>query len=304
MFRVTLVVASCVFVACAPRPSEPDAGEPEVPERIRVRAATFNTERFFDTVCQSGSCASGDYEELPTQAAFEARVSQVAIAMNGFGADLISLQEIETQAVVDSLLPRVSTSTPYAVLGEIGGAATVDVAVFSKWPIERVVKHRDEVLIKPDGSRTSFSRELLEVHVTIEGKRVIFFSAHFRSKNNDDPGRRLAEAQATRRIMDAVAVQNPDALIILGGGLNDTPGSEPIVALEENGLLRAAADLPVADQGTYVYGGQSQAIDHLFQAGTQAAALVPRSARVWKQGSRGFAGSDHRALTADWEFEP
>lgn len=293
-----------MWLSCARQDPEPDAGEPETPELIRIRAATFNTERFFDTVCQSGNCASGDYEELPTQAVFDARVVQVATAMNGFGAGLISLQEIETQAVVDALLPRVMNSTPYAVLGEIGGTATVDVAIFSKWPIDKVVKHRDEVLIKPNGDRTSFSRELLEVHVTVEGRRVIFFSAHFRSKNNDDPGRRLAEAQATRRIVDAVALANQDALVILGGDLNDTPGSAPIDALEVNGLLRAAADLPVADQGTYVYGGQSQAIDHLFQAVTPAAALVPRSARVWKEGSRGFAGSDHRALTAEWEFEP
>lgn len=293
-----------MWLSCAPPVPAPEGGEPPTPEPLRIRAATFNTERFFDTVCQSGNCGAGAYEEVPTQAVFDARVIQVATAMNGFGAGLISLQEIETQAVVDALLPRVMNSTPYAVLGEIGGTATVDVAVFSKWPLDEVVKHRGEVLTRPDGSRTSFSRELLEVHVTVEGKRVIFFSAHFRSKNNDDPGRRLAEAQATRRIIDAAAAANPGALVILGGDLNDTPGSEPIDALEVDGLLRAAADLPVADQGTYVYGGQSQAIDHLFHAATSAAALVPRSARVWKEGSRGFAGSDHRALTAEWEFEP
>lgn len=79
------------------------------------------------------------------------------------------------------------------------------------------MKHRDLVLYRPDGSRTSFSRELLEVHTTVEGEaRVIFFSAHFRSKSNDDPGRRLAEARATRVILGDVATANPDALVVYG----------------------------------------------------------------------------------------
>ena len=101
----------------------------------------------------------------------------------------------------------------------------------------------DEVLTRPDGSTTTFSRELLEVHVTKAGRAIIFFAAHFRSKSNDDPGRRLAEAQATRRIVDAVAAANPRALVVLGGDLNDTPGSPPLDALTGNGgLLRAAAN--------------------------------------------------------------
>lgn len=293
-------------MACAPPAPGVDAGTEPPPEPLRVRAATFNTERFFDLVCESGSCGPGDYEALPTQAAFDARVAQVATAMNGFGADLITLQEIETQAVVDALLTRLGNSTPYAVLGEIGTPASVDVAVFSRTPIEQVVKHRDgEVLTRPDGTRTTFSRELLEVHVSVGGRRVIFFAAHFRSKNNDDPGRRIAEARATRRIVDAVAQQHPDALVLLGGDLNDTPGSIAIEALEENGgFARAAADLPAADQATYLFGGRGEAIDHLFQAVTPAAATRPRSAKVWKSGGRGFAGSDHFALSAEWEFEP
>lgn len=285
---------------------EVDAGvEPPLPDPVRVRAATFNTKLFFDTVCESGACGPGDFEQVPTTAAFDARVAEVATAVSGFGADLVALQELETQAVVDALVLRLGNSTPYAVLGEIGSAGSVDVAVFSRTPIEKVVKHRDLVLYRPDGSRTSFSRELLEVHTTVEGKRVIFFSAHFRSKSNDDPGRRLAEARATRVILGDVATANPDALVVLGGDLNDTPGSEPITALDSDGVLvRAAADLPVADQSTYIFGGRGEAIDHLFHALTPKTALVPRSARTWKTGSRGFAGSDHFALSAEFEFEP
>ncbi len=294
-----------VWWSCAP-PVEapPDAGVE--PPRLRVRAATFDTLRFFDTVCDTGACAAGDYEAQPTQERFDARAAQLANAIDGFGADLVSLQEVETQACLDALQVRLQRAMPHAVLGELGTPASVDVAIFSRTSLESVITHRAQTpLTRPDGTTTSFSRELLEVHTLVEGRRVILFAAHFRSKVNDDAGRRLAEAQATRRLVLAAAEAHPGALVLLGGDLNDTPGSAPLEALEEGGrLVRAAADLPVDEQVTWASGTLREAIDHLYQAVDDAVAPVPRSARSWKEGARGFAGSDHFALTAEWEFEP
>jgi len=136
-----------------------------------------------------------------------------------------------------------------------------------------------------------------------DGTEVVVFGAHFRSKSPpDDSGRRLAEAQVSRRIVTDVATALPAALVVMGGDLNDSPGSPPLDALTlDGGLLRVAADLPVADQATYVFNGRGEAIDHILQAVTPAGASVPGSARVWKD-TRGFSGSDHFALTADFEI--
>jgi endonuclease/exonuclease/phosphatase family metal-dependent hydrolase len=178
------------------------------------------------------------------------------------------------------------------------------VAILSKTPIDSVTGHRDlERLVRPDGSRTNFSREFLEAHVRAsDGTEVVLFAAHFRSKVMDDPGRRLAEAQVSRRIVTDVAAALPTALVLMAGDLNDGPGTPTLDALVANdGLLRAAADLPVANQVTYVFNGRGEAIDHILQAVTPAGTLVPRSAVVWKD-TRGFAGSDHFALTADFEI--
>lgn len=278
---------------------EGDAGRP----LRRVRVATFNTRLFFDTVCQSGACASTDFEQQSTQAAFDARATQLADAIAALDADLVALQELETQACLDALLARLTAKYPHGVLGEIGGAGSVDVALLSKTPLEGVKGYRASVALhRPDGSRTSFSRELLEGHARVEGREVVLFAAHFRSKSNDDPGRRLAEAQAARTIVAGVAAARPDALVLLAGDLNDTPGSPPLEALTaDGGLLRAAADLPEAEQGTYVWSGRAEAIDHVLQAVTPGGALVPRSARVWKDG-RGYGGSDHAALSAEFEL--
>lgn len=264
--------------------------------------ATFNTHLFFDTVCQSGACAPADFEQQSSQAEFDAKADRLAGAVVALDADVIALQELETQASLDALLSRVAFLYPHGVLGEIGTSGSVDVAILSRTPLEQVKGYRASTpLYRPDGTRTSFSRELLEGHVRVDGREVVLFAAHFRSKANDDPGRRLAEAQASRVLVTGVAGGLPDALVVLAGDLNDTPGSPPIDALTlDGGLVRAAADLPEADQATYVWNGRGEAIDHVLQAVTPACALVPRSAKSWRE-AYGFGGSDHYALTAEFE---
>jgi endonuclease/exonuclease/phosphatase family metal-dependent hydrolase len=153
----------------------------------------------------------------------------------------------------------------------------------------------------PDGTTTRFSRELLEVEIQSErGKDVILFAAHFRSKANDDPARRLAEAQTASRIVGERAARSPEALVVLGGDLNDTPGSPPLQALVvDGGLVRVADDLPDAAQATYTYQGHGEAIDHLLLAPSASVLRVPRSSRVWRDGN-GWGGSDHAALSSDF----
>ncbi len=275
----------------------------DAPGGLQVRAATFNVRRFFDTVCESGACEGGDYEALASPAVFEARADQIARAIRGLGADVVALEEVETQACLDALLARLADVLPHGVLGEIASPGSVDVAVLSRTPLERVTGHRAaEVLTRPDGTTTLFSRELLEVEVRIEGAPVVMFAAHFRSKVNDDPGRRLAEAQAARRLVLASAAVAPAALVVLGGDLNDVPGSLPLTALTgDGGLVRVADDLPEGEQATYMYAGRGQAIDHLLLAPSAAVVRVPRSARVWREDT-GYGGSDHYALTAEFRF--
>ncbi len=272
----------------------------------RVRVATFNVRRFFDTVCDSGSCDADDYEVQPTPSYFDARAAQLATAIRRLDADVVSLQEVETQACLDALLIQLADELPHGVLGEIGTAASVDVAILSRTPIEQVVGHRaDQPLTRPDGTLTTFSRELLEVHVHAgTGGKVVLVAAHFRSKSSDDPGRRLAEAQVSAVVVRDLAAAQPGALVVLGGDLNDTPGSAPLNALTvDGGLVRVADDLPVAAQATYEYNGQGQAIDHLLLAPTPVATRVPRSSRVW-QDDGGWGGSDHYALTSDFVVTP
>lgn len=272
-----------------------------------VRVAAFNVRRFFDTVCDTGSCGGTSFEELPSQAEFDAKVSQVAAGIQIIQPDVIALEEIENRKAFDALRDKLSAlglSFSIGQLGETGQPGSVDVAILSKGSLTEVKTHRDVPLKRPDGSSTSFTRELLEVRMTFESRTVVVFAAHFVAKVNDDPGRRLAEATATEQIVSATAKELPDVLVVLGGDLNDTPGSPPINALEaNNNLFRVASDRPLDKQATYTFQGADQAIDHIFVVSGQKARYVASSTTVYRDGKKGFASSDHGAIAADFSIK-
>jgi endonuclease/exonuclease/phosphatase family metal-dependent hydrolase len=139
----------------------------------------------------------------------------------------------------------------------------------------------------------------LEAHVETPIGEVVCFVAHLRSKVNDDPDRRLAEAMAARRLVNAAAAAYPTAIVLLGGDFNDVPGSPPLEALTENGgLLRVSADLQTSEIGTNRYGGNWIAIDHFFLARHYVGRAVPGSFEVFREATTGYAGSDHGAIRA------
>ena len=115
----------------------------------------------------------------------------------------------------------------------------------------------------------------------MKGHEVVVLAAHFRSKRRDDPDKRLAEARATHDILLRVAADHPEALVVLGGDLNDTPGSPPLDALlVGDGLKRVAADIPDDGDWTHSYKRRHQALDHLLWAPTPGGRYRAGSARV------------------------
>ncbi len=274
-----------------------------------LRVANFNVRRFFDAVCQSNDCTSPtSFEEVVTQAAFDARVAQLADAIAKIDPDIITLEEVETEGCLDALAAKLAANGktyPLVHLGETGSNGSVDVGILSRGTLGEIKTHRDTPLVEANGTKTTFTREFLEVRMTFGAQAVVMFGAHFRSKASDDPARRLAEAKAAQAIVAGVGAELPDALVILGGDLNDTPGSEPINAMDLGGaLVRVASDIPAAMQGTYFFQGTDQAIDHIYVVKAHASSYVPMSATVYRDSAKGgFGGSDHGALAADFSLD-
>lgn len=275
-------------------PTPPDLPPPG-PEDIVV--ATFNVRLFFDMVCDSGQCGGGAFEEVYSQAEFDYRADRIADAIDGMKADVVLLQEVESQACLDALtqrLPQFQT----AYLGETGFVSSIDTAILSSLPLIEIRSHGKAPIPLPDGGSTHFARDYLEAHLDAGGRRLIAFVAHFKSKNDDDPERRLAEATAARDLIDLAADNYPDALVLMGGDLNDVPESEPLQAIEAGGgTVRVAAELG-DDDWTYVYDGDTRALDHLYlSTRSGGGSFVKGTARVLRDaGADGWGGSDHAAV--------
>lgn len=317
-FTFASLVVLPLFLACSdqstPTPRPPTSSTPRdagssgggTEKSAGLRVATFNTHLFFDTTCDSGNCTSTDFEEVKTQAEFDEKVRLIAGGIERLDADVIALEEIESEASFDALTAKLAAdgfAYDVKVLGETGASGSLDVAILARNAKDVVIKtHREDKLTRADGTTTTFARELLEARLTFEAEglpsQVVFFAAHFRSKaGGDDPGRRLAEAQRAREIMLGVATELPDAYVVLGGDLNDEPGSPPLLALEEgSAIVSLTKDLAAA--GTFIFEGKPQQIDHLLATAKTAAHLVPGSAAVVKDTTKGLGGSDHAALEA------
>ncbi len=315
---LSFILALAVFQALSCRPGDvlpPGAGDADREEESAatdgdadrevpagaLRVATFNTHLFFDTVCQSGRCDIGDFEIVNSETDFRDKARKLADAVAGLNADVVLLQEVETEDCLDALNRALSSPYPVAEQGETGSAASIDTAVLARGRLLERRNHRGTPIEGPNGESLQFTREFLELHLEIGGGRVIAFDAHFKSKASDDPDRRLAEAMAAHDIVTARAREYPDALVVFGGDLNDTPGSAPLDALENSGrLLRVAGDLPDLEAATYDYRGRLQAIDHLFMARQAAGELVSGSVLSVRGPVFGYGGSDHAALRADF----
>lgn len=277
-----------------------DMGGEDMSAPAALTVASFNVRFLFDTTCDSGRCGSGQFEQLPSGGELEARIAQLQDAIRTLDADVIIFQEIETRELFDQLTSSFAQEYPTREFGETGGSASLDVGIISRWSFAEVRRHKaDTVLTTSEGARTSFARELLEVHVTRQGKRAIIFGAHLTSKSSDSTGeRREAEADKAAQIALASAGEFPGALVVVGGDLNDTPDSAPLMRMVTRGMTNTADGQPADTYFSYIYQGRRQVIDHLLFVPHDGVGYDRDAMTSFHDNGDGFAGSDHGAVRA------
>ena len=274
-----------------------DAGEVfRPPAKAKVRIVTFNVRRYFDDQCDSGRCEADDFEHLFSTSEFEFRGKQLANALKTLDADIIILQELEKESCLNVIGDVLGFE--HRAFGEVFFNASLDVGVLSKTEISDVRRYRDDTTLElSTGGTKKFARELLEVQTKIKGEKVIVFAAHFKSKANDNPAWRAAEAKAAKEIIVTRAKDNKNTLLVLGGDLNDSLDSPTLDNLTQSGDLIASSN---EDSWTYQYRGKTQQIDHLIYADFDNIRLV--SVEAARERSGGFSVSDHAALIANFEI--
>lgn len=270
---------------------------PVIPPKAEVRIVTFNVRKYFDATCDSGRCDVNDFEQVFVGAEFAFRGNQLADALKTLDADIIVMQELETEECIDVIADRLGFD--HRAFGETFSNASLDVGIISKFEITAEKRYRDSTTLElATGGTKKFTREFLETEISVEGEKVLVFAAHFKSKSSDNPAWREAEAKAAQKIVVERAKANPNALVVLGGDLNDSLDSPALKSLTESGDLIAAGN---ESSWTYQYNGEKDQIDHLIYANFSNINLTSIKAARSANG-RGFSVSDHAALVATFEI--
>jgi endonuclease/exonuclease/phosphatase family metal-dependent hydrolase len=216
-------------------------------------------------------------------------LDRIAQVVRRTEADLVALQEVdrgvERTARVDQPARLAELTGMHVVFeknidlqgGEYGNA------VLSRFPVTR---HRNHRLPRLNSNE---QRGLLEVHVAIDGQRIVFFATHF--DHQPDDGERLACVAVLRRLVK----QCSDDPVIVAGDLNAVPDSR--VLQDATIFLRDPFDVVGRSaECTFPAGEPNRRIDYILYNGHPTLRCV--DCRVIPQA----VASDHRPVLAGFEL--
>jgi endonuclease/exonuclease/phosphatase family metal-dependent hydrolase len=129
--------------------------------------------------------------------------------------------------------------------------------------------------IDPTNTAWSNSRKPLAGEFRYNGQALFVIANHFNSKGGDDPlfgrfqppvlnteAQRRQQAQVERDFISALLSLDPQARVVALGDLNDFEFSPPLAILKGTDVTALVETLPPGERYTYVFDGNSQALDH------------------------------------------
>lgn len=287
-------------------------GGAEVPQPLKV--LNWNLHNFFDM--QDDPANPDDF--ALSQFEYDQKMAKAGAVLKEMSPDIVILPEVENKAILDELNKEQLGGAYTTAITETNDFRGLDIGVLSKLPIDEVVSHKDDTFKRLDlvgGPQYKYSRDAVEVHVTYNGRAIVVLGVHYRSKGDgspetDDKDKRMAEAQHTRTIADALVEASPKLAVLIAGDFNDLPGSPPV-----NWTLQgdpknnpkipfsAATDAVVeADRYTYVYNGVQELIDHQM-ANPLLAPMLDGASVVIRRGADVEDVSDHYPLMATYQIQ-
>ena len=131
--------------------------------------------------------------------------------------------------------------------------------------------------IDPENAAFTNSRKPLAAEIAFRSNSLIVIANHFSSKGGDEPlfgrwqpptlvseAKREAQAHVVADFAAALVAADPNVVLLALGDFNDFEFSRPLALLEAAGLRNAASSLAQPDRYSYVFDGNSQALDHVL----------------------------------------
>jgi len=173
-----------------------------------VKIATYNVENLFD-MNDDGS----EYEEyIPNtswgwdDAMYRTKLRNTAQVIHDIGADIIGLQEIESETALKDLKAQLNRQGLYYPHYAFARAknTTVAVALLSRYPIT-------SALSRSVGANRAF-RDILEVKLDINGRPLRLFVNHWKSKSGPE-SMRIQSAKVLKKRLEELDKNEPYVLI-------------------------------------------------------------------------------------------
>lgn len=131
--------------------------------------------------------------------------------------------------------------------------------------------------IDPENPAFASSRKPLAAQFDFKGEQIILVASHFNSKSGDNgpfgavqppvlssERQRHQIAAVVNGFVKDVLSQDPDANLVVLGDLNDFQFTETARILRGNELDNLIDKLPLGEQYTYTFDGNSQVLDHIL----------------------------------------
>lgn len=135
----------------------------------------------------------------------------------------------------------------------------------------------EAVRVDPAAPAWDASRKPLAATFAFNGETLVVINNHLKSKVGDEPlfGRfqaptlhtepqRSAQTAVLADFVNALRSADPDVKVVVLGDLNDFQFANPLQVLAAAGLFNLTDTLPENARYTYVYDGNSQALDHIL----------------------------------------
>lgn len=259
-----------------------------------VRIATFNLEHFVDAFDDPYVGARRESEADPVQVAEKHRL--FAEALRALDADVLSLQEVEGEALLRALVDSLVPDLGYRFVASADdGDWYQNVVVISRLPLGPLTTFADATTPLPgqfdDAGRpeaTDLINHRLFV-VDVYARPDYAFSlvaAHLKAGRGErDEAWRTGQADLLHAWLGQRFRSGADAAhVLIAGDLNATPGSPSFAAILNadgaRGPVRFADPLDGAGAYSYPADAPRRRLDHVLVSEGAAADVVPGSVRV------------------------
>ncbi|MGC4115738.1 MAG: endonuclease/exonuclease/phosphatase family protein [Myxococcales bacterium] len=288
---------------------KPDVGSPDVGPKadagpigspVTFKVLNWNVHDFFD---ESDDPAKTD--TVVSATSVNSKLTKLAKVINAQAPDIVTLQEVETEALLGRLNDKLTVKLPNYKLIPGRDPRGINVAIMSKFPLKETKTHQNDWLYTPDGRGPyKWSRDCLEAHVDVGGNReAAFLVNHLISQIDDSVDtdlKRQAQAQGARDLANGIRSATPWVAVFITGDMNDGPTS--------------ASNRLFFDDGQFVdfWAGQSASSAWTYKDGSvyyRLDYLIPdKTAAGWKQSASLVhstdvtAASDHAPVVATFTF--